>query len=240
MKKRNAKIGLTPEQVFIGGMITIAAIGFHTVRMANKSPEEKAKARSKREERRGVDAIFKPLVETAKALDQSRWREFMNDEHAQRAFYSERCVTIRAKALPAEVKYEYGAPFGHMWERVTARANEGTLSIFHEHDGGGHRMELTSPSGNYEFVIGGQYGFMVIGDSNGPPTQLQRLAANLLAALQLEGYYQGIICLQRSDDSGALLEQHYAAYARRRGWPAKRGAETKSANAEYKKARASL
>lgn len=135
MTKR-PKIDLTPEQWVAIGAFGAFAIGVRVVQELNKSPAKKSEERRRHAERNALRREYEAKLKEAWKIDAARWRQFETDPDAQAAILSEVHISIDVERVAAEVSYDRGNNFGHVWERITAKTPDETLVVVIDHDGG--------------------------------------------------------------------------------------------------------
>jgi hypothetical protein len=114
---------------------------------------------------------------------------------------------------------------------VTAKSGGETLVVHLDYDGGAW-ITYSCATARYQSKFGAKDGYITIGESEGPVTADQVCAARLLGAMQLQGHFPGMISIARPW-SFERIERHFAAYARKHGWPEERNGEDRRVRRAY-------
>lgn len=155
---------------------------------------------------------------------------------AQAEFQADRHIAIAAAPLAAEVSYKQGNNYGHVWEDVKAEFGHETVLVHIDHDGGAfihYSSSEDEAADGYRSDFVRAYGYVTIGKGIKAPSKVQKRVARFIAAMQAAGHFEGVIALVAPGHSYDLKQDHFARYARARGWPEKRYGEYEKAARWY-------
>lgn len=209
---------VTPLTILAAGTVLAAAIGYRSFLNSRLTPGERRVLKKAREESLARSRAKRAQGERRVQLENARWQQFDNDPIEREAIEREFHVSIPIRHIPARISTDGGSPFGHTWDSITAVHDGRRLTIHNDHDGGPPSWHYGSATQRLSGNLVRRRGHAVIGTGEGPPSAAQRHIADLLAAIQREGSYQGRIALERADRK-KIVGRRYASYARERGWP---------------------
>ena len=231
----------TPLQLLGIGAVVAFALGAHVLRQASRPPAERAKADEERRRRHAEKRAYEVRWKKAWELDRAHWEAFQQDEHAQARFAAEIYVPVNALPVTGPVERSSG---GSLWAITRSyRVTDGgdVLRFWHHLDGGYLGLKLESSIGSYTCDVGAPAGRLTIGECDGAPSLLQRRAAELLGAIQAEGYFADRQICAVLANRQEVRDRHYAEYAGARGWATERNGEADRVRREhYASARAGV
>jgi hypothetical protein len=215
----------TPLQMLGIGAVIAVAFGAHVFRQASRSPAERAKSDEDRRRRHAENRAYEVRWKKAWELDRAHWKSFEANERAQARFEAEYYVPVDAAPAAATVERFVSGSFWDITESYRVVCGDDVLTFWHHRDGGYLGLKLDSPIGQYKCGVGAPDGRLTIGECDGVPSALQHRAAALIGAMQAEGHFADRQICAVLPDKQAVLNRHYAEYARERGWPPERNGE---------------
>ena len=228
----------TPLQLLGIGAVVAFALGAHIRRHTSRSPAERAKEAEARRRRHAEKRAYEVRWKGAWERDRAHWKAFEADKRAQARFDAEYYVPVDAVPAVATVERDTGGSFWDITETYRVACGDDVLTFWHHRDGGYLSLELGSSIGQFKCGVGTPDGRLTIGECDGVPSPLQHRAAALIGAMQAEGHFAGRQICAVLPNKQALLDRHYADYARERGWPPERNGEAdRVQRAHYARAR---
>jgi len=224
---------LTASQIAGMAVIGAAALGFHVMRQLSRPPGERAAEAEALRRRHAEKRAYEIRWKEAWELDRAHWKAFETDAQAQAGFEAEYYVPVDAVPVAAAVEMTRSGSMWAITDRYRVTHADDVLSFSHDLDGGFMALSLDSSVGHFETGVGAPPGRLTIGQCNGVPSPLQRKVAGLVGAMQAEGHFADRQICAVLSDRHAVLDRHYADYARARGWPAERTGEVDRVQREH-------
>jgi hypothetical protein len=205
----------------IAGIVALSAValGIQVVRHLNRTPAQKAAEAERLRRHHARKREYEVRRKQAWEADRAHWRAFEADAQAQALFEAEYYLPVDFAAVPAVVEKTRSGSMWAITETHRASHRDDVVTLSHYLDGGFLTAQLESPIGEFTCSVGAPAGRLTIGECDGTPSELQRKMAGLIAAIQAQGPFSGRRICAVLPNRRAVLERHYAAFARARGWP---------------------